>query len=99
MLYCVAAVNNVSPYIIIVKITYCQLLWNHGVNLVLFWNQMFAKAGPYEYSTLQRLPNVVQASMFPLVGEGAGVAYIITGHEQTQLNRVCCFRFFCVQRI
>ena len=28
--------KNVSQYIIIVEITYCQLLWNHGVNLVLF---------------------------------------------------------------
>ena len=27
-------------------------------------------------------------------GDVVGVAYFITGNEQTQLNRVCYFRFF-----
>ena len=31
-----------------------------------------------------------------VLGGVAGVAYFIIGHEHTQLNRVCYFRFFDV---
>ena len=30
----------------------------------------------------------------PVLGGVASVAYFITGHEQTQCNRVCYFHFF-----
>ena len=31
----------------------------------------------------------------PVVGGVARTAHVITGHEQTQLNRVCCYLFLC----
>ena len=32
----------------------------------------------------------------PVLGGVAGVAHLITGHEQTKYNRVCYFHFFDV---
>ena len=38
----------------------------------------------------------IRVPLKPVLGGVAGVAHYITGHEQTQLNRVCYFHFFDV---
>ena len=39
------------------------------------------------------------ALLKPVLGGVAGVAYFVTGHEQTQYNRVCYFPFFDARNV